>query len=56
MTDVALYERMVGVAINAILPQIDINLIKEVGWDRLVMDVFDLADALTEEMQRRMAR
>jgi hypothetical protein len=54
--DPALYERMVAVAIGAILPQIDINVIREVGWDALVTDVFNLADALTEEMQRRMAR
>lgn len=54
MNDPALYERMVGVAIQAILPQINLNDVKKAGWDRLVEDVFDLADALTAEMQRRM--
>lgn len=54
--DPVLYERMVGEAIRAILPQIDIDQVRAVGWDRLVTDVFDLADALTTEMQRRLAR
>lgn len=55
MGDRALYERMVGEALRAILPQVDIEAVKAVGWDRLVADVFDLADALTEEMDRRLA-
>lgn len=54
MTDSPLYERMVGVAVSAILPQIDMNAVRQAGWDHFVADVFDLADALTAEMERRL--
>jgi len=55
MTD-EVYSRLAIESARSLLTVIDPNVIREAGWELFIKDVFDLTDALYEELQRRLVR
>lgn len=52
-----LYERIAVEVTKTILGQISIDqVVENVGWDRVVTDVFDLTDSFCAELERRLER
>lgn len=51
----AVYSKLALDCSAALLRAIDPNIVAKVGWAAFIQDVFDLTDALVDELDRRLA-